>query len=153
MSLVAVAGGVGAAAVGDKHKVVFGKVEGLFFAVLDIDYLFCDFFVSLCFDNDIFNVHAVFDRHTVSLEIFHKGKNHAFILIIFGETQSAEIGQSVDMVDIAAEIAFHFKCARPALEGKHGLPIEPEVGIPEGVGQHVGNFLVLKLLFGGQKKL
>ena len=111
VGLISVAGGVGAAAVGDKYKVVLGKVDGLLPAVLNIDYLLCRSFFSLGFDDYIFNVHTVFDRYAVGLKIFYEREDHAFILIIFCEPQSAEIGQSVDVVDIAAEIALHFKGA------------------------------------------
>ena len=57
------------------------------------------------------------------------------------------------MMDIAAEIALHFKCAGPALESEHCLPIEPEVRLPEAVGEHLRNLLVLEVFFGSYKQL
>ena len=111
MGLIAVAGGVGAAAVGDEHKVILNEVYGLLPAVLDINYFLCNLFVALIFDDNVLDVHAVLNAHAVSLEIFYKRQNHALILIILCETQSAEIGQSVDVMDIAAEVALHLQCA------------------------------------------
>ena len=56
-------------------------------------------------------------------------------------------------MDIAAEVTLHLQCAGPTLECKHGLPVQPEVCAPEGLGQHLGNLLVLQILFGGQEQL
>lgn len=50
MSLVAIAGCVGAASVCNKHKVILNKVYGLLLAILNINYLLCDFLVADGFD-------------------------------------------------------------------------------------------------------
>ena len=111
MGLIAVARGVGAAAVGDEHKVILNEVYGLLPAVLDINYFLCNLFVALIFDDNVLDVHAVLNAHAVSLEIFYKRQNHALILIVFCKAEGAEIGESVDMMHIAADITLHFKCA------------------------------------------
>ena len=153
VGLVAVAGGVGAAAVGDEHQVVLGQVDGLLPAVLDIDDLPGDLFAALVPDDDVFHVHAVFDPHAVRLKVFHQRQDHALILVVFGEAQGAEVGQAVDVMHIAAEVALHLQRARPALEGEHRLPIEPEIRAPEGVGQDVGDLLILQILLRRQEEL
>ena len=153
MGLVAVAGGIGAAAVGDEHQIVLNEVDGLLLSVLHIHDLPGDLLVTLGFDDDIPDVHAVLDAHAVGLQIFHQRQDHALILVVFGEAQGAEIGQTVDVVDIAAQIPLHLQSAGPALECEHGLPIQPEVGAPEGVRQHVGDLLVLQILLRRQKQL
>ena len=153
MGLIAVAGGVGAAAVGDEHQIVLDEVDGLLRTVLDINDLLGNPPVALGFDDDILHIHAVLDAHTVRFKILDERQDHALVLIVFGEAKGAEIGQAVDMVNIAAEIALHFKRTGPALEGKHGLPVKPEVRAPEGIGQHIGYLLVLQILFRRQEQL
>ena len=49
MGLVTVAGSIGAAAVGDEHKVILDQVNGLLLAVLDIYDLSCDLLVTFAF--------------------------------------------------------------------------------------------------------
>ena len=72
VGLVAVAGGIGAAAVGDEHKVVLDEVNGLLLSVLDIDDLTGYLLVALCFNNDIADIHAVFDADAVGFQILHQ---------------------------------------------------------------------------------
>ena len=144
--LVAIAGGVGAAAVGDEHQIIFNEVNGLLLAVLDIDDLLCDLLIALIFNNDVLDIHAVLDLYAVRLQIFHQRQDHALVLVVFGKAQGTEIGQPVDVMDIPAQIPLHLQRAGPALEREHRLPVEPEVGAPEGVRQDLGDFLVLQVL-------
>ena len=111
MSLVAIAGCVGAASVCNKHKVILNKVYGLLLAVLNINYLLCDFLVADGFDYYIFNIHTVFDSDIVCLKIFYERQNHTIVLIILCKTKCTEIGKSVNMMNIAAKITLHLKCA------------------------------------------
>ena len=39
------------------------------------------------------------------------------------------------------------------MECKHGLPIKPEVSVPERIREHVANLLALKVLLGSHKQL
>ena len=153
MGLIAIAGGIGAAAVGDEHQVVLDEVNGLLLTVLDIDDLTGDLLVTHGFDDDILHIHAVFDAHTMRLQIFHQRQDHALILVVLGKAQGAEIGQAVDMVDISAQVPLHLQSTGPALEGEHGLPVQPEVGAPEGIRQYIGDLFVLQILFRGHKQL
>ena len=153
VGLVAVAGGIGAAAVGDEHKVVLDEINGLLLAVLHIDDLAGYLLVALCFNNDIADIHAVFDADAVALQVLDQRQDHALVLIVLCKAQGAEIGQAIDVVDIAAEVALHFQGAGPLLEGEHGLPIQPEVGAPEALRQHLGDLFALQVLFRGDEQL
>ena len=103
--------------------------------------------IALGLDYDIFYVHTVLNLHAVILQIFYQRQDHTLILVVFGETQGAEIRQAVNMMHIAAKVTLHFQSARPALEGKHRLPIEPEICVPEGFGKHIGNLFIFQILF------
>ena len=153
MGLVAVAGGVGAAAVGDEHQIVFNQVNGLLLAVLHVDDLLCDLLIAHSLDDDVLDIHAVLHLHAVAFQILYQRKDHALVLVVLGEAQGTEIRQTVDVVDIAAEVTLHFQSAGPALKSEHGLPVEPEVGVPEGIGENVGDLLVLQILFRRQEQL
>ena len=153
VGLVAVAGGIGAAAIGDENKIILDEINGLFLAVLHIDDLAGYLLVALCFNNDIADIHAVFDADAVGFQILHQRQDHALVLIILGKAQGAEVGQAIDVVDIAAQVALHFQGAGPLLEGEHGLPVEPEVGAPKALGQHLGDLLILQVLFRGDEQL
>ena len=131
MRLIAVACAVGAGAVRDEDKVILDEVYCLLLAVADVDYLLCDYLAALVCNDDIFNVHAVLDAHAVRLKVFDKRQYKALVLIVLSKAQCAEIGKSVDMVNIAAEIALHLKRARITLESEHRLPVEPEIRAPE----------------------
>ena len=153
MGLVAVAGSVCTAAVGDKDQIGLDQINGLFSAVLAVYDLLGNLLAADRFNDHISDIHAVFDPDPVGLQIFYQRQDHALILIVFGETQCAEVRQSVDMVDIAAQIPFHFQRTGPALKCKHGLPVQPEVGLPERIRQNVGDLLVLQIFFRCQKQL
>ena len=83
------------------------------------------------------------DAHAAGFKILHEREDHALVLVVLREAQRAEVRQTVDVVDVAAEIALHLQRARPALEGEHRLPVQPEVRAPEALGQHLGDLLVL----------
>ena len=153
VGLVAVAGGIGAAAVRDEHEIVLNEIERLLLAVLHVNDGLGDSLIAVLFDDDVLHVHAVLDAHAVGFKILHEREDHALVLVVLREAQRAEVGQTVDMVDVAAEIALHLQRARPALEGEHRLPVQPEVRAPEALGQHLGDLLVLKILLRRQKEL
>ena len=153
MRLIAIARSIGAGAVCDKYQIILDEVDGLLFAVLHIQNLLGDFFVAFGFDQDVFHIHAEFDVHAVRFQIFYERQNHTLVLIILCKAQRTEVGQTVDVMHIAAQIPLHFQCTGPALESKHGLPVQPEIRVPEGVRQHIGNFPVLQILFRCQKQL
>ena len=148
MGLIAVAGCVGTATVCYKHKVILDKIYRLLLSVLYIDYLLCNLPAAVILDYDILHVHSVFDANAVCLKIFYKRKYHTLVLIVLCEAQCAEVRKSVYVMNVTAEITLHFKSARPALESKHRLPIQPEIRAPEAVGENLRDLLVLKILFG-----
>ena len=137
VGLVAVAGGVCAAAVGDEYQIVFDQVNGLFFAVLPVYDLLGNLFAAYGFNDDVLHVHAVFDLYAMGFQIFHQRQDHALILVVFGEPQCTEIRQPVNVVHIAAQIPLHLQRTGPTLKGEHGLPVQPEVGVPECVRQNI----------------
>ena len=141
------------AASGDEHQIVLNEVDALLLAVLDIQNLLCDLFIAHSLDDDVFHIHAVLDLNSMGFQILYQRHDQALILIQLGKPEGAEVGQTVDVVDIAAEIALHLQGAGPALEGKHGLPVESEVGLPEGVRQNIGDFLALQILLRGNEQL
>ena len=111
MRLVAVAACVGAAAVCYKHKVILDKVYCLLFAVLDVHNLLGNLLVAFLLYYYVFDVNAVFHRYAVRFKVLYKGQNHAFVLVVFGKAQCGEVGQSVDVVHVAAQVTLHFKRA------------------------------------------
>ena len=147
VSLVAVTGSIGAAAVGNEDEIILDQVDGLLLTVFYIDDLLCDLLITFGLYNDIFYIHTVLDLHAMILKIFYQRQDHALVLVVFGETQGAEIRQAVNMMHIAAKITLHFQSARPALESEHRLPIEPEICAPEGFGKHIGDLFVFQILF------
>src|SRR5699024_9991378 len=104
MSLVAVTGSIGAAAVGNEDEIILDQVDGLLLTVFYIDDLLCDLLITFGLYNDIFYIHTVLDLHAMILKIFYQRQDHALVLVVFGETQGAEIRQAVNMMHIAAEI-------------------------------------------------
>ena len=80
-------------------------------AVLLINDLLCEDAIALMRKDHIFDVHAVFNGDSVRLQVFHQRQNHAFILVIFCEAKRAEIGKTVNMMHIAAQIPLHFQGA------------------------------------------
>ena len=45
------------------------------------------------------------------LQIFYKGHDQTLVLIQLGETECAEIGKSVNMMHISAQVALHLQRA------------------------------------------
>lgn len=137
----------------DEHEIVLNEIERLLLAVLHVNDGLGDSLIAVLFDDDVLHVHAVLDAHAVGFEILHEREDHALVLVVLREAQRAEVGQTVDVVDVAAEIALHLQRTRPALEGEHRLRVQPEVRAPEALGQDLGDLLVLKILLRRQKEL
>ena len=146
MRLIAIAGGVGAAAVGDEDQVVLHQINGGFLAVLYINDLLCDSLIANLINNDVLYIHAIFNLDIVCLQIFHQRKNHALVLVVFGKTKCTEIRKSINMMHITAKVTLHFQSTGPTLECEHGLPVKPEVRLPEGIRQHIGDLLSFQIL-------
>ena len=77
---------------------------------------------------------------------------HAVVLVVFGETKRREIGEAVDMVDIALQIALHLEGGTPGLKGEHRLPIKPEIALPEMVVEDLVDPHILEIFFGSKEE-
>ena len=89
----------------------------------------------------------------MALKIPNQWQNHALVLVVLGKAQSCKVRQTVNMVTESAKIALHLKSRGPSLERKHGLPIKPEVSVPERIRKHVANLFALKVFLGSHKQL
>ena len=81
------------------------------------------------------------------------GQDDGLVLVIPGEAEGREVGQTADVVDIPLEVELHLEGAVPVLKGEHGAPVEPEVGVEHLIVKKVGDLFVLKLLVGGEEEL
>ena len=151
--LITVAGGISAAAVGDEDQIVLHQVNVLCFAITDKIQTAGDLLAVFLLDHDVLHIHAVFNLHAMAFQVLDQGQDHTLILVILGEAQCGEIRQTVDVMAIAAKVALHLQCRGPALEGEHGLPVQPEISLPEGGRQHLRDFLILKILFRRDEEL
>ena len=80
-------------------------------------------------------------------------QDHRLILVVAGETQRAQVGQTVNVVDVTLQVKLHLKGAVPLLEREHGLPVGPEVRGVELIVKHVIDLLVLEGLVGRHEQL
>ena len=95
------------------------------------------------------DLNAEVELHAVALQVLDHGQDHGLILVVLGEAQRLEVGQTADVVDIALDIELHLQGAVPVFKGEHRAPVEPEVGVQHLVVEEVGDALVLKLLVRG----
>ena len=86
-------------------------------------------------------------------DVLAHGQDHGFILIIASEAQCAQIGQTVDVVDVALQIQLHLKCGMPFFKREHGLPVGPEVRCIKLIVEYIVDLLVLKRLVSGHEQL
>ena len=88
---------------------------------------------------DVLHLHVVVELHAEAFQILDHRQNHRLVLVVAGEPQRAEVRQSADMVDVAADVQLHLQRAMPVLEGEHGAPVEPEVGVEHLIVKKVGD--------------
>ena len=86
-------------------------------------------------------------------DVFAHREDHGLILVVAGEAQRAQVGQTVNVVDVALQVELHLKGAVPLLEREHGLPVGPEVRGVELIVKHVIDLLVLEGLVGRHEQL
>ena len=152
--LAAHGGVLHAAAVGDEHQIVLRQVDGVLLAAAQhVDALGQLAGGVSAVKFHVAHLHAVVELHAVALQILHHGQDHGLILVVLGEAQGGEVGQAADMVDIPLDIELHLQRAVPVLEGEHGAPVQPEVGIEHLVIEEIGDLLVLQFLVGGEEQL
>ena len=101
----------------------------------------------------VLHLRVVVELHVMAFQVGDHRQNHRLVLVVAGESQRAEVRQASDVVDVALDVQFHLQSAVPVLEGEHGAPIEPEVGIEHLVVEEVGDFLAIQFLVGGEEQL
>ena len=88
----------------------------------------------------------------MTFQIFYHRKDHGLVLIIFCKAQGLEIRQAAYVVDETLDIELHLQGTVPVLEGKHGTPIEPEVGVQDLTIKEIGDFLIIKVLIRSEEE-
>ena len=142
-----------AAAVGDEQQIVLGQVDVRSLArVLHGDRA-CQLAALLDIELDIGDLGVVVELHAKAFQIVHHGQDDGFVLVIAGKAQGGKVRQTTDMVDIALEVQLHLQRAVPVLEGEHGAPVHPEVGVEHLVIEEIGDLLILQLLVRGEEQL
>ena len=96
---------------------------------------------------------VVVELHAKAFQIAHHGQDDGFVLIIAGKAQGGKVRQTADVVDIALEVQLHLQSAVPVLEGEHGAPVHPEVGVEHLVIEEIGDLFILQLLVRGKEQL
>ena len=142
-----------AAAVGDKEQVVLGEVDGLHRALVVYRDARRLLFARLEAELDVHDLCVVVELDAVVFQVGDHGQDDGLVLVIPGEAEGREVGQTADVVDIPLEVELHLEGAVPVLESEHGAPVEPEVGVEHLIVKKVGDLFVLKLLVGGEEEL
>ena len=101
----------------------------------------------------VVDLDAVLERHVESLQIPDHRQNHRLILIVFCEAERGEIRQTADVMHISLQVPLHLQRAVPVLKGKHGAPVQPEIGLENLIVENLVDALVIKLLIRGQIQL
>ena len=142
-----------AATVGNEHQIVFRQVNKLMFALRQQLNTLCLLFTGLDVELHIDHLGVIVELDTEAFQILDHGQNHRFVLVITGEPQSLEVRQTAHMVDIALEIQLHFQSAVPVLKGKHGAPVEPEIGVQHLIIEEIRDALIVQIFIGGEEQL
>ena len=141
------------AAVGDEHQVVLGQVNALFVAVAQSINAGGLLFAVGAVKGNVGHLDAVMELHAIAFQVLDHGQDHGFILVVAGKAQGGEIRQAADVVDVALKVALHLQGAVPVLKGKHGAPVQPEVGVQDFVIKKVGDLFIVQLLVRGHEQL
>ena len=135
----------GAGTIGDKNKIVFGKFNGFFLALLDAQNLTGNLFAAFEFKFYVGDLCIIFKLYVVCFQITDERQNQGFILIVFGEFECRKVRKSADVMDKTLDIQLHFQRRMPGLKGEHGAPVEPEVGLKEFRVEYIGDLFVVEL--------
>ena len=81
-----------------------------------------------------------------ALQILDHRQDHRLILVVAGEAQGGEVGQTADVVDVALQIALHLQRTVPVFKGEHRAPVHPEVGVQHLIIKEISDFLVIQTL-------
>ena len=153
VGVIAVSGRVALAAVGADDEIVLCQLDDLFHAALGVLDLLGDLLVLGAVADDVRDRGVEEHLSAVVGDVFAHREDHGLILVVAGETQRAQIRQTVDVVDVALQVELHLKGAVPLLEREHGLPVGPEVRGVELIVKHVIDLLVLEGLVGRHEQL
>ena len=86
-------------------------------------------FARLEAELDVHDFRIVVELDAVVFQVGDHGQDDGLVLVIPGEAEGREVGQTADVVDIPLEVELHLEGAVPVLKGEHGAPVEPEVGV------------------------
>lgn len=153
MGVIAVCRSIALTAVGADNEIVLGEVDDLLNAALSVLYLLCDLLLGGAVADDVGNGRIIEDLAAVVGYVLAHGQDHGLILVIACETQCAQIGQTVDVMDVALQVQLHLECGVPFLECEHRLPVGPEVRCIELIIEHIVDLLILEGLVGGHEQL
>ena len=112
-----------------------------------------DFVIRLDFKHDVIDFYIVLEIDIVRFQIVDHWQDHRLVLVVFCEPERGEIRQTVDMMDIALNVAFHFQRTVPVFKSEHRPPVHPEIGVQHFVVKKLGDFLVFQFFFRGEKQL
>ena len=104
-------------------------------------------------EHHVFDLGVKVELHTVRLEIALHGQDHRLVLVIAGEAQGAKVGQTRDVMDVAADIELHLERRVPVLKGEHGAPVHPEVRVEHLVVKEIGDGTIRQLLVGRKEQV
>ena len=113
----------------------------------------CHLAAALNVELDVRDLGVVVELHAKALQVLDHGQDDGLILVVAGEAQGGKVRQAADVVDIALEIELHFQSTVPVFKGKHGAPVQPEVGVQHFIIKEIGDLLILQLLVGGEEEL
>ena len=153
MCLVAVRGAIALRAVGDEHEVVVGQVDALGLAALRVFDAAGRFAAARHLAHHVGHIRVIQHLRPGVRDVLDHRADHGIILVVAGETQCGQIGQSVDVMDVTLHIALHLDGAVPFLEREHRLPVHPEVCLVEIVVEHVIDGLVGELFVRGHEQV
>ena len=110
-------------------------------------------FAAAYLEHHVFDLGVKVELHAVRLEIALHGQNHRLVLVVAGEAQGAKVGQTRDVVDVAADIELHLERRVPVLKGEHGAPVHPEVRVEHLVVKEIGDGTIRQLLVGRKEQV
>ena len=140
-------------AVGDEDQVALREVKPAGLAVPDPFDPPCHFALGGDVEPHVGHPGVVLNGDAMLLEPGDQREDEGLVLVVPGELQDAEIGQSADRMDEALEVPLHFEGAMPLLEREHRPPVQPEIAVQEVLAQHIGDLLVVQVLVAAERQL
>ena len=95
-------------------------------------------------EEDVGDLDPVVELDAVGFQVGDQREDQGLVLVVLGELQRREVGQAADVVEEPLQIQLHLQGGVPFLKGKHGLPVEPEVGLVEFLVQDVVDGLAVE---------